>query len=399
MGILGRLSRNMKSLADTLLTPAKDPRQVFTDTYQRQQELLRKVREAKANIALAKKRLEAKIGDVQDKFSRWEVQAEQSPFALQLRQIAAAELQALEEQVRALEHDERRLALDEERLVTQIEAFSARQEVLAARHTTAEARRQIREVLKSSPEEPAGLSEALEEVEHRSEDVQDRVSALEHMVEWGILTKPGYSIGDAAAQHLADRYASEAAEEHGMTIKQRLGLGFKALLGLIYEYEQLTTVLKRGKETDPLSAAYVPITPGAEETYRQGLSVLEDALELMRAIRSPSREELEAKIGDLEKEIESLSVDETPGTRGRSLKESLASHKERLEMLKQQEMRVDELLHQAGRCEAALHRTRIELAALKAGNIETSVTAVTEALLKTINRAREVQEELKKLGF
>ena len=77
----------------------------------------------------------------------------------------------------------------------------------------------------------------------------------------------------------------------------------------------------------------------------------------------------------------------------------MASHKERLDMIKQQELRVDKLLYQCDRCEASLHRTRIELASLKTESSETSVSAVTETLQRTINQAKEVQEELKRLGF
>ena len=47
----------------------------------------------------------------------------------------------------------------------------------------------------------------------------------------------------------------------------------------------------------------------------------------------------------------------------------------------------------------SLSRTRIELVGLQAGGSETSVNAVTETLQNTITRAKEVQEELKQLGY
>ena len=48
--------------------------------------------------------------------------------------------------------------------------------------------------------------------------------------------------------------------------------GLKAVKALAHEYEQLLDVLDRKKETDPLSFAHIPAL--AEQTYRQGLSVL-----------------------------------------------------------------------------------------------------------------------------
>ena len=60
---------------------------------------------------------------------------------------------------------------------------------------------------------------------------------------------------------------------------------------------------------------------------------------------------------------------------------------------------MDQLLHQCESCEASLHRTRIEIAALKADTAESSVRALTDTLRMTINQAKEVQEELKRLGY
>ncbi len=62
-------------------------------------------------------------------------------------------------------------------------------------------------------------------------------------------------------------------------------------------------------------------------------------------------------------------------------------------------LRVDQLLHQAGACEASLHRTRVEIAALRADSVESSVNAVIGTLRKTITQAKEVQDELKRLGY
>ena len=173
--------------------------------------------------------------------------------------------------------------------------------------------------------------------------------------------------------------------------------GLKVLQELVYEYEQLQPVLSRRKETDPLSVVHIPAL--AEETYRQGLSVLEDALELTRAIYLPDVQRLEAEVVRLEREIEALSRDGTQTARVKMREETVASHRELLDLLQQQQLRVDELLHQSDRCQASLHRTRIELAALRADSSDVSVSAVTETLRRTINHAREVQEEMKRLGF
>ena len=174
-------------------------------------------------------------------------------------------------------------------------------------------------------------------------------------------------------------------------------VGLKATKKLVYEYDQLQRVLRRKKETDPLSVAHIPAL--TEETYRQGLSVLGDVLELERVVHSSDKQGLEKEIVELERGIESLRGDETQAEQVKIKEATVTSHKERVNMIKEQQLRVDQLVYQSDRCEASLHRTRIELAALTAESSETSVSAVTETLEKTINQAKEVQEELKRLGY
>ena len=230
---------------------------------------------------------------------------------------------------------------------------------------------------------------------------------------------------------LQDRCRIEARQAELTQLQERLESGFssvssdeglKALRGLVYEYEQIQ--LDRGrkkrlpshelvfvlyeneqppaiatseKEVDPLSAA--PILALTEETYRQGLTVLAAALRLTQAIDSSNTVRLRAEIAELEKEIEPLRRDETRGARVEIVEATVRSHEDRLALLGQQRLRVDELLYQAHCCEASLARTRIELAVLHAGGPEISVSAAREALQRTIDQAKEVQAELKRLGF
>ena len=101
---------------------------------------------------------------------------------------------------------------------------------------------------------------------------------------------------------------------------------------------------------------------------------------MMTAIHSPTNERLEREMVEIKKQLE----DESQPERVTMLEERLASHQERLDLVNQQQLRVDQLLCQSESCEASLHRTRIEVAALKADGGESSVRAVTDTLRKTI---------------
>ncbi len=169
------------------------------------------------------------------------------------------------------------------------------------------------------------------------------------------------------------------------------------LRDLDFEYEQLQAVIARHKETDPLALSYLPAL--VDETYRQGLSVLEDALELARATSSPKDQRLDAEIRELEDKVAASAGKPSEAERVRLWQESLAALHHRHELICKERLRLEELLQHASRCETALNETRVELAALKADSWTVSVNAVLETLQKTIDQAKAVQEEMRKLGY
>lgn len=173
--------------------------------------------------------------------------------------------------------------------------------------------------------------------------------------------------------------------------------GLKALAALDYEYEQLRLVLERHDDIDAMSLSHIPAL--ADETYQQGLNVLSVGLQLSQAIHTSNRERLEHDIEDLEKEIHSLKQSGSDERRIEIRRETVVSHQERLVLINDQQTRVDEVLYQCDQCEASLAKTRIELASLQAGTLGSSVSSVTETLQKTIDQAKDIQEELRRLGF
>ena len=209
-------------------------------------------------------------------------------------------------------------------------------------------------------------------------------------------------------QELLDAMDREGGARYRADLRQkreRLQIGFldgncpeglNVVQALVHEYEQLQPILASRRMSDPLSIAHIPVL--VEETHQLGLSVLGHALELVKTIQSPHNRRLRTEITNLENEILSLEEDDPQSARAQIKEQTLQSHKERLQLINRLELRVDELLHQANRCEATLHQTRIELAELKADSTETSVSELIQALQQTIHQAKEVQEEMKKLG-
>ena len=205
-----------------------------------------------------------------------------------------------------------------------------------------------------------------------------------------------------AESRRADRYVSAEVQQNREALEAEFSQinssdGLSALQRLVYEYAQLQPLLDRKRATDSIAIVQIPLL--AEETYRIGLGLLHDALEIMRAVHPSERLRLDAEVVELEKKIETLRTDKSQEERVKLMEATMSSHLERLDIMQKQRLRVEELLHLSGRCEASLNRTRMELAGLKTADSEISVQQATESLRKTIDQAKEVQEELKKLGF
>jgi hypothetical protein len=173
--------------------------------------------------------------------------------------------------------------------------------------------------------------------------------------------------------------------------------GLKILFGLEHEYRQLQPVIQHGEEADLLSISNLSVL--VRETYLQGLNVLEHALELERAVGSTDPNQLQAEIESLERKAAAVKQNPAGTESLQFIREKIDFNRERLDALANLHLRVEELLHQAERCKASLSKTHIDLADLKAGDSGASVDSVIVALQKTIERAMDVQAELKKLGY
>lgn len=392
------LFTTLKSALKALVAPAEDPRGAYATPGQRYQETLARVRQAQVKVRDARRLLEFKVTEARAKSEELAAQGPQNPFTIQLRQVVGDELRTFDEELVQLRQGERELDLLERHLSTQVRALSARQDALSARYSAAEARLAVTQELEGIPGELMGLTTTVDRAERRTEDARTKASALDHIIGLGMVPC-GVSLKDPEAQQLAGWYASQATVEESAILKAQLDQGFKSLLDLDREYVQLQAVLERRSSTDPLSVSYVP--PLAEDAYRQGLSVLRDSLDLMQALRSPSREQIGQEMAELERQVAALQKEGTDlaQTKIKLRQERIVLHKEHLEIVQRQQIRVDELLHQTALCVASLNRTRIELAAMKVEGSETSVGAITATLRKAIDDAREVQEEVKRLGL
>ena len=209
--LIRRLKLLIKVWLDALLSSAEDPREVFVLAHRRHRDLLDNVRRALATLRASREQLVRNSEEALGRLPQLEERArqalvagreDQARFALQLRQVVVDGNKDLDAQIAQMEEEERTMSLVEHRLATQIAAFFARQEAMEARYNSASVQVRIREALGGVSEELAGLDSALERAEETTENMQARVTAIDQIVENGILEMPAYGPGVATQNQL-----------------------------------------------------------------------------------------------------------------------------------------------------------------------------------------------------
>ena len=175
--------------------------------------------------------------------------------------------------------------------------------------------------------------------------------------------------------------------------------GVKALEKLICQYNGLLEVLERKKKTGTVPVSHVQEM--AEEILYIGLSVLTDALELLRTLNKYEKKRLEEDIARLEREIKNASHKTGPPGIGeaallRTREKELSILKKRIIRLIRQQQRIYELYHQAGLCEASLEKVKLELAALRFDGVKADVNTITREFEKTLSQVKKIGEDMKK---
>ena len=172
--------------------------------------------------------------------------------------------------------------------------------------------------------------------------------------------------------------------------------GLRVLRSLDEEFEAILDCL--GHPWSPRTMAVVARIPDlAEETYRSGISALSDAFELIASAEGPRR----ARIGeDLDAVATRLEAGSYDDERARLRDEQRrASQAQLLARLDEARRRATDLLYEAERCTAALADARVELASARVGGESEGCGEVSQTLLDAITCVREVQDELRAIGF
>jgi phage shock protein A len=196
MGLLKRFSMIFKAKASKALDKYEDPRETLDYSYERQLELLQKMRRGVADVATSRKRIELQAQSLQQSASKLENQARQAVSqnredlareALTRRAAIGGQLQDLQVQHDQLKGEEAKLVDASQRLQAKVESFRTRKETIKATYTAAEAQTRINEAVSGIGEEMGDVGMAMQRAEDKVAQMQSRAGALDELMASGAL--------------------------------------------------------------------------------------------------------------------------------------------------------------------------------------------------------------------
>ena len=222
MSLWKRFTMIFRSKANKALDRAEDPRETLDYSYQRQLDLLSKVRRGVADVATSRKRVELQVNQLEQQQAKLQAQAEKSlqmnredlaREALTRKSGLTQQINDLRAQHAQLQGEEEKLTLAQQRLQAKVEAFRTRKETIKATYTAAEAQTRINEAMSGIGEEMGDVGLAIQRAEDKTAQMQARAGAIDELLASGALddvTQPGG--GDDIAREL-DALGSDADVE------------------------------------------------------------------------------------------------------------------------------------------------------------------------------------------
>ncbi len=196
MGVMKRVSLVFKAKANKALDKMEDPRETLDYSYQRQLELLTKVRRGVADVATSRKRVELQMNQLQQQSNKLEDQARKAlgmgredlaRGALERKSSAQGQLNDLQAQYAQLQGEEEKLTVASQRLQSKVDAFRTRKETIKATYTAAEAQTRINEAFSGISEEMGDVGMAIQRAEDKTAQMQARAGAIDELMASGAL--------------------------------------------------------------------------------------------------------------------------------------------------------------------------------------------------------------------
>ena len=230
MSLWQRITMIFRSKAHKALDRAEDPRETLDYSYQRQQELLSKVRRGVADVATSRKRVEIQVTQLEQQAAKLQGQAEKAiemgredlaREALTRKSGLTAQMGDLKAQHAQLQGEEEKLTLAQQRLQAKVEAFRTRKETIKATYTAAEAQTRINEAVSGIGEEMGDVGMAIQRAEDKTAEMQARAGAIDELIASGALTDVTAAPGDDITRALEAMSSQSDVEAELAALKSK----------------------------------------------------------------------------------------------------------------------------------------------------------------------------------
>ena len=231
-GLWKRCTAIFKAKASSALDKAEDPRQTLDYSYEKQLELLGKVRRGVADVATSRKRLELQLQSQQQQADKLELQGRQALAvgredlareALTRRSGLLQQQADLQAQLAQLQSEEEKLVTAQQRLQAKVEAFRTKKETHKATYPAAEAQTKINEAFTGISEEFSDVGLAVQRAEDKTAQMQARAGAIDELIASGALSDASGTGKDDITIELERLSSSAEVEQELARLKGELG--------------------------------------------------------------------------------------------------------------------------------------------------------------------------------
>ncbi|MCH9815719.1 MAG: PspA/IM30 family protein [Actinomycetia bacterium] len=234
MGLWKRFTLVFKSKANKALDKAENPAETLDYSYEKQLELLQKVRRGVADVATSRKRVELQMQGLQQQNDKLEKQAKAALAggredlareALTRRSSITTQLTDLSAQLATLQDQEEKMVIASKRLQTKIDSFRTKKETIKAQYSAAEAQTKINEAFSGISEELGDVGMAVQRAEEKTQTMTARAGAIDELLASGALDDATGTSKDDLTRQLEEMASTSEVDDQLAALRAEISGG------------------------------------------------------------------------------------------------------------------------------------------------------------------------------
>jgi len=231
MSLMQRMSTIFKSKVNSALDQIEDPRETLDYSYQKQLDLLQKVKRSLADVVTARKQVEMQKAQIQADQARYTDDAKRALEAgredlarqvLEQKATLEANLGDLDRQIGELKGQEEKMEASTRSLEAKISAFRTQKEVIKAQYSSAEAHVKLGEAASGIGEEMADVGMAIDRARDKTDRMKARAQALDDLQSSGALPD-AFSTEDPTETELRKLETASKVDDELAALKKEVG--------------------------------------------------------------------------------------------------------------------------------------------------------------------------------